>query len=413
MNALTILILFILASFPNFEAGVVLGSEPPIFGNEGAWEVLQKSIGISAMHMQLLRNDKVIMFDRTDFGPSNLSLPDGHCRMDPSDEALPLDCTAHSLLYDISSNTFRPLMLQTDTWCSSASVLPNGTLLQTGGFNDGQLRIRMFSPCSDDDDTSCDWLEFPNYLLHRRWYASNQILPDGRVIVVGGRKQFNYEFYPRKEAFHLSFLRQTSDHNENNLYPFLHLLPDGNLFIFANTRSILFDYNQNLVLKEFPRIPGEDPRNYPSSGSSVLLPIDDNKPRVEAEIMICGGAPYDSYNQAEQGSFLPALSTCGRLKLTDPNPQWVIHTMPMPRVMGDMLLLPTGDVLIINGAAFGTAGWDHGRQAVLSPLIYRPSDGRIKVMSAATTPRVYHSSAILLPDGRVLIGGDVRIFGKF
>lgn len=415
MNALTILIPFILASFPNFQARLASQSLPPNFGNEGAWQLLQESIGISAMHMQLLRNDKVIMFDRTDFGPSNLSLPDGRCRMDPSDNALSVDCTAHSVLYDIPSNTFRPLMVQTDTWCSSGSVLPNGTLVQTGGFNDGELRIRMFTPCLDE---TCDWLEFPNYLLERRWYATNQILPDGRIIVVGGRKQFNYEFYPRNptdpsaptQTFLLTFLQQTTDPNENNLYPFLHLLPDGNLFIFANTRSILFDYNQNLVLKEFPRIPGEDPRNYPSTGSSVLLPIDNNKPCTEAEVMICGGASQASFNEAGQGNFIQALSTCGRLKVTDPNPTWVMETMPMPRVMGDMLLLPTGDVVIINGAAFGTAGWDHAREAVLSPVIYRPSEEdsrwRFRVMSAGTRPRMYHSSAVLLTDGRVLVGGS-------
>ncbi|XP_054816325.1 aldehyde oxidase GLOX-like [Prosopis cineraria] len=411
-----ILFLFIIASSPNSQAQVTYQFVPPDFSSEGAWQFLQASIGISAMHMQLLRYDKVVMFDRTDFGPSNISLPDGRCRTDPSDTALNVDCTAHSVLYDIPTNTFRPLMVQTDTWCSSGSVLPNGTLVQTGGYNDGQLRIRMFTSCQDQ---TCDWIEFPDYLSRRRWYATNQILPDGRIIVVGGRRQFNYEFYPRNptqysssstQALFLPFLQETTDPNENNLYPFLHLLPDGNLFIFANTRSILFDYSRNLVLKEFPLIPGEDPRNYPSTGSSVLLPINDNKPSVEAEVMICGGAPRSSFVKAREGNFIQALATCGRLRVTDPSPNWVMETMPMPRVLGDMLLLPSGDVIIINGAGLGTAGWEHGRGAVLSPVIYRPSEEdsslRFRAMSAASRPRVYHSSAVLLPDGRVLVGGS-------
>lgn len=46
----------------------------------GKWILLQKSIGVSAMHMQLLHNNKVVIFDRTDFGASNLSLPQGQCR---------------------------------------------------------------------------------------------------------------------------------------------------------------------------------------------------------------------------------------------------------------------------------------------------------------------------------------------
>ncbi|KAM5561478.1 aldehyde oxidase GLOX [Rosa sericea] len=379
-------------------------------GNQGQWQLLQSSIGISAMHMQLLHNNKVIMFDRTDFGASNISLPGGQCRDDPNDTALQHDCTAHSVLYDIGQNTFRPLTIQTDPWCSSGAVLPDGILVQTGGYNDGDRSLRTFSPCNDD---SCDWNEEPNYLLTRRWYATNQILPDGRVIIVGGRRQFNYEFYPRSSSsstIWLELLRQTKDQgDENNLYPFLHLLPDGNLFIFANTRSILFDYKQNAVVKELPEIPGNEPRNYPSTGSSVLLPLDENQPFLEAEIVVCGGAPRGSPVLAANGSFVETLGTCGRINVNDANPNWVMEEMPIPRAMGDMLILPNGDVLILNGVGLGTAGWELGRDPVTTPVVYRPSElpeRRFRVMAESKRPRLYHSSAVLITDGRVLVGGS-------
>lgn len=362
------------------------------------------------MHMQLLRNNKVIMFDRTDFGASNISLPGGQCRQDPNDTTLQLDCTAHSVLYDIGTNTFRPLTIETDTWCSSGSVLPDGTLVQTGGYNDGDRAVRTFSPCNDD---SCDWHEEPNYLLTRRWYATNQILPDGRVIIVGGRRQFNYEFYPRgssSSTVWLELLRQTIDvEDENNLYPFLHLLPDGNLFIFANTKSILFSYKQNTVVREFPEIPDKEPRNYPSTGSSVLLPLDENQPFLEAEIVVCGGAPRGSRVLAANGSFVDALGTCGRIKVNEANPNWVMEDMPIPRAMGDMLILPNGDVLILNCVGLGTAGWELGRNPVTTPVIYRPSEfpeRRFRIMVESKRPRLYHSSAVLVTDGRVLVGGS-------
>ncbi|KAK2637628.1 hypothetical protein Ddye_025423 [Dipteronia dyeriana] len=403
----------------------LLPISPPIIysDTQGEWNLLHASIGISAMHMQLLHNNKVIIFDRTDFGPSNLSLPGGRCRYDPVDTVLQNDCTAHSVLYDVGTNQYRPLTIQTDTWCSSGAVLQNGTLVQTGGFNDGDHVVRTFSPCIDD---SCDWTEFPNYLSERRWYATNQILPDGRVIIVGGRRQFSYEFYPRNpqasssssnsQSFDLRFLLDTRDYNENNLYPFLHLLPDGNLFIFANTRSIVFDYKQNRVIKEFPQIDGGDPRNYPSSGSSVLLPLDENTSGgggdvVEAEVMVCGGAPRSSYGHAVNNVFERALSTCGRLVVVGhANPSWFMENMPLPRVMGDMLILPTGDVIIINGAESGTSGWELGRDPVTRPIIYRPSSEvvgqRYSIMAPSPRSRLYHSSAILLTDGRVLVGGS-------
>ncbi|KAH7850404.1 hypothetical protein Vadar_032388 [Vaccinium darrowii] len=388
------------------------GSSFSTFGSQGEWRLLQASIGISAMHMQLLRNNKVVMFDRTDFGPSNISLQNGLCRMDPDDTVLKSDCTAHSVLYDIDANTFRPLMVLTDTWCSSGAVRADGTLVQTGGFNDGDHVVRILAPCDDD---SCDWVEIPGYLAQRRWYATNQILPDGRVIIIGGRREFNYEFYPRSSDISpsstnsLNFLRETSDENENNLYPFVHLLPDGNLFVYANTRAISLDHNLNRVVTEFPSMPDGDPRNYPSSGSSVLLPIDDNNGPVETEVMICGGAPRGSFSMAMRGSFSRALATCGRIKVTDENPSWAMETMPMARVMGDMVILPTGDVIIINGAGSGTAGWEHGRNPVTRPVIYHPQAGPgtgFWVMGPSTRPRMYHSTAVLLADGRILVGGS-------
>ncbi|CAA3033749.1 Hypothetical predicted protein [Olea europaea subsp. europaea] len=115
----------------------------------GKWDLLLSNIGISAMHMQLLNNDKVVIFD---FGPSNISLPNGKCRNDSNDLALKIDCTAHSVEYNVADNVVRTLMVLTNTWCSS---------------------------------------ENNDVLTQRRWYATNHLLPDGRQIIIGGRGQFN------------------------------------------------------------------------------------------------------------------------------------------------------------------------------------------------------------------------------
>ena len=46
----------------------------------GKWDLLRSNIGVYAMHMQLLNNDRVVIFDLTDFGASNISLPNNRCR---------------------------------------------------------------------------------------------------------------------------------------------------------------------------------------------------------------------------------------------------------------------------------------------------------------------------------------------
>uniref|UniRef100_A0A0A9DY17 Uncharacterized protein n=1 Tax=Arundo donax TaxID=35708 RepID=A0A0A9DY17_ARUDO len=84
--------------------------------------------------------------------------------------------------------------------------------------------------------------------------------------------------------------------------------------------------------------------------------------------------------------------------------------MPSPRVMGDMILLPNGaEVAIINGAADGSAGWEYARTPAYAPVIYRPGrspGSRFEEQSATGIARMYHSSVVLLRDGRLLVGGS-------
>lgn len=385
-------------------------------GRSGQWQLLLKSTGVVGMHMALTHHNTVIMFDQTGASQSGYRLRrrfrGERCarnRADLMDSA----CYAHSVEYDIGGNRVRPLKIDTDPWCSSGSFLSNGTLVQVGGYGNGAKKVRMFRPCKDHQ---CDWRETKKSLSDRRWYASSQILPEhDRVVVVGGKGAFSYEFIPKthskEESYALPFLHQTNDkHTEgNNLYPFLHLSSDGNLFIFANRDSILINPRRNRVIKTFPRIPGKGSRNYPSSGSSVLLPLDhkDNNFR-KSEVMICGGAASGAHRAAKEGRFLKGLSSCGRMVITGNKHVWEMENMPGPRLLHDMIILPTGRIMIINGAKSGAAGYDSARNASLQPYLYHPNTKpgrRFKVLSPTKIARMYHSSATLLPDGRVLVAG--------
>jgi hypothetical protein len=372
----------------------------------GTWEVVVQNAGIASMHTAVTHYGNVVLLDRTNIGPSQLSLPKGVCRNNPLDRVSTHDCTAHSAVYTPGTNNIRPLFIFTDTWCSSGQFRADGTLVQTGGDADGNSKIRTFSPCSSSG--SCNWVETKTPLQLGRWYATNQQLPDGTEIVVGGRSAFTVEFVPAKGRgqYNLPLLTATNDAQNDNYYPFVHLLPNNLLYIFANRDSILYNWQTHTTVSNFPTIPGE-PRNYPSAGSSVMLPLTASSGWTYAEILICGGSQFGAFlNPSRQ---LPASQTCGRILPLATNPAWVMENMPIRRNMGDMILLPTRQVLIINGAENGSQGWGFATNAVLNPVLYNPgfaAGTRFQTLTATTIPRVYHSTANLLADGRILVAGS-------
>ncbi|KAA0057809.1 WSC domain-containing protein [Cucumis melo var. makuwa] len=380
----------------------------------GRWNLLLNNTGVIAMHMALTHYDTVVIFDQTSAGPSGYRLRRRFggklCTTSDADMIDPT-CYAHSVEYDISKNQVRALRISSDTWCSSGSFLSNGTLLQTGGYGSGSRRIRNFRPCKDHH---CNWSESNKLLSNARWYATTIVLPEhDRLFVVGGKRTFNYEFVPKmgkEKSYDLPFLHRTFNNREggNNLYPFVHLSTDGNLFIFANRDSILFNYRRNKVVKTFPRIPGGGARNYPATGSSVMLPLDHRNKFQLVEVMVCGGSVTGAYRAARRGQFMKGLRSCGRMVITGNRHKWNMENMPEPRLLHDMLILPTGNILIINGAKTGCAGWGNARNASLRPYLYKPKNQlnrRFSILRSTKIARMYHSSAIVLTDGRILIAG--------
>ncbi|XP_044472420.1 aldehyde oxidase GLOX1-like [Mangifera indica] len=391
----------------------------------GKWELVTPNSGISAMHLILLpKVNKALMYDATVWRISNITLPPEKmpCRI-ANPATGEQDCWAHSVLLDYETGQLTPLKIVSDTWCSSGGLTVAGDFVGTGGFRDGANTVRFLDSCE-----KCDWREYPNALAQPRWYATQVTLPDASAVVFGGRGVYDYEFIPaekqtNKDAIFLPLLKDTHDRLpnmnpplpddslENNLYPFVHLAPDGNLFIFANNRGILLNPKTNQVVRDYPILPG-GARNYPASGMSVLLPLQlvQGKEIVDAEVLICGGAPRDSFYYAEkQKKFLPALQDCGRIQILNPKPVWAIEKMPAPRVMGDMTILPSGDVLMLNGAKTGTSAWNDAEEPYMAPVLYKttaPEGLRFKELAPSNIARMYHSVAGVLPDGKVLVAGS-------
>jgi len=77
--------------------------------------------------------------------------------------------------------------------------------------------------------------------------------------------------------------------------------------------------------------------------------------------------------------------------------------MAYPRAFANGVVLPNGQVLIVGGQAYAVPFSD--ALSVLVPELWDPVDETFTQLTPMQTPRNYHSTALLLPDGRVFVGG--------
>jgi hypothetical protein len=190
-----------------------------------------------------------------------------------------------------------------------------------------------------------------------------------------------------------------------DLYPFVYALPDGNIFVHSRTTSRILSNPDKLDPNNLTSTWSAPfhtvslvPRTYPRQGSSVLLPLrpaDDYR----AKILVIGGAGAKWL--PETGS---ATSSVELLDLGASSPHWTnVAAMNYPRVLHDAVLLPDGKVFVVGGSAQGHA--DAGMAPVLTSEVYDPSANTWTKLCPMRIPRGYHSTALLLPDGRVMVAG--------
>ncbi|KAF9939268.1 hypothetical protein BGZ65_011080 [Modicella reniformis] len=386
----------------------------------GQWDLVGLS-GVSAMHGTLIPNTNKIVFLEKVEKNSNAYLPEDKSKY------------SWSVEYDIEEGTFRSLHTKTNLFCSAGGYRPDGTIVSLGGaeaqadIEEGWNSLRFLSACNGTK-SRCDWDTRSEITLKTgRWYPTVETLADGRLFIIGGAMRGasmnseeigvpSWELYPPlpTNPTHFTFLEETLPYN---LYPMVHLLPDGNLFIFANTRAILFSTETWSIIKNYPELPGP-PRNYPLSGGSLLLPLRPES-NYDPEVLICGGSTrFSSHGKGQE--------QCGRIKPLSQDPDWIMENMPLGRMMPDMVIIPDGSVLIFNGANKGTAGYGRATEPVLQPVKYQPwdsnetrlTDSRFTFQNPSYIPRLYHSIAMPVLDGRVLIAGsnpnaNTMVLGEF
>ena len=84
-------------------------------------------------------------------------------------------------------------------------------------------------------------------------------------------------------------------------------------------------------------------------------------------------------------------------------------SMNASRWYGTSVLLPTGEVMTFSGANRDEVVLPGTGTPIMRSEMFDPSTESWKLMATQTQPRTYHNTAMLLPDGRVLVGGHSPI----
>jgi len=349
-----------------------------------------------------------------------------------------------------------------DVFCSGHALLPDGRLLVAGGTSlmgidpnspdihaghwGGLREAWVFDPAADPKWTPLPPMNFappanrpdPNVESGGgRWYPSFVTLGDGSIIGLCGHPRVagtNVDEHPEllgeaeddlrhnnntPEIFRLGAgawelkdpLGEGDDHEFAVYYPRAHVLPSGLLLIVQplaelgpeQFNSIVYDPSAGSVVASFPG-PQLIDGNYLNPGyaaqptTSVLLPLLPEND-YQARVLLAGA------NDALIATIAPGAEGSSQWAVTSP------RALAQPRFDASATLLPTGEVLVSGGVNgfndAGTPGYDnaHGMRV---PEIFNPATNSWSALNAApaTITREYHSSALLLPDGRVWTAGS-------
>lgn len=369
---------------------------------------------IVAVHMALLRSGKVLLFtgdERNTFRRMN---------------------SGKSVLWDPATGADQNVPLSRNLFCSGHCALPDGRLLVVGGQSLAQdilgtlasllgLRRGVDHDIHTFDPLTETWTRHQD-MPRARWYPSCTVLPDGRALIVSGFHTHALDTIVRLLGIKLSAVNEDHelfDPATNglaapqpflpgiSLYPFVYVLPGGALFVHSQNKTRLLD------LEGFTWLPGEFPtttpgtRTYPGQGACVLLPItwdghDLHNPQ-QVRLLIVGGST--ALNPTPE---TPATSAAEifAFEREDPASSGWRATAPLARArfMSDAVLLPDGTVFVGCGAGRGQA--DHNHDAVRACELFDPASETWQPLADMHIDRLYHSTAVLLPDARVLVGGS-------
>ena len=344
---------------------------------QGVWKTLPYLMPINPISATLLHTNKVLIIAGSENDASNNA---------PGAESY------RNAVWDPSGTTGSSIAVQNidyDVFCSGTAVLPDGRPLVIGGTSDysftGDKRGSIFDPAT------LHFLQSQS-MVDGRWYATATALGDGRVMAfsglnLSGGTNNTVEIYDLKNAGS-GWSSPVPAPFSPPLYPRMFLLPNGNVFYtgqgagYSPGNSWIFDPIGGIWSRSAATTMD---RHY---GSAVLLPL--LPPTYTPRIMNFGG-----------GS--PATSSTEVIDLSAASPSWTPGaSMSTGRIEMNAIILPNGKVLAEGGSLNNESPDNPGKQADLyDPVLRTFSSG-----GTASYSRLYHSTAVLLPDATVASMGS-------
>ncbi|RZU00951.1 galactose oxidase-like domain-containing protein [Rivibacter subsaxonicus] len=271
-----------------------------------------------------------------------------------------------------------PNTTPTDIFCNAQLVLPQAgsKVLMAGGDNFvNGFTTNTGNPNTNIFDRADNSLTLGPDMYRPRWYATLTTMPNGDTYIQGGRDGTDR---PEVRTVDGAF-RLLSDVDTSTLdfyYPRNYVAPDGRVFgydTFGRMYYVNPEGRGSMVLLDTIPVAnrGQD------ATSAMFLP---------GQILQFGGES----NGAIVIDINGATPTITPTQALSSQRRWATAT-----------LLPNGRVLATGGSEV----YNELIGVNNSAEIWDPSTGQWSVGASGQVPRLYHSSALLMPDGSVLVPG--------
>jgi len=304
-----------------------------------------------------------------------------HLTLLPNGQVLTFGKKGTPRVWNPATGAFSAVPSSTLLFCGGHAFLADGRLLVTGGHiahDHGLPDANLFDPVSRT------WTQVAS-MAQGRWYPTNTALANGEMVTVGGADE-DADMVTIPEVWDgAGWRRLTGASLDLPYYPWLFLAPNGKVFYAGfNRASRYLDPNGSGAWSFVANSHYGDRID----GAAVMY--------EPGKVMIVGGGGGTAATAGTR--------TAEIIDLNNAAPTWSnTGSMNFARRHLNATVLPTGEVLVIGGTS--GPGFNSAEGTVHQAELWNPETGTWKVLAANTINRIYHSTAVVLRDGRVLAAG--------